>query len=85
MPARRIFCEATDVYCKNYTDDDIEAYIASGEPFDKAGAYGIQGAFGQYIDHIEGSYDNVVGLPFERLNCEIEILDEYYRRDAGLN
>jgi septum formation protein len=85
MPARRIFCEVTDVYCKNYTDDDIEAYIASGEPFDKAGAYGIQGAFGQYIDHIEGSYDNVVGLPFERLNREIEILDEYYRRDAGLN
>lgn len=85
MPARRIFCEVTDVYCKNYTDDDIESYIATGEPFDKAGAYGIQGAFGQYIDHIEGSYDNVVGLPYERLAGESEILDAYYRRDAGLN
>ncbi|MGN1382883.1 MAG: Maf family protein [Eubacterium sp.] len=84
MPARRIFCEVTDVYCKNYSDDDIESYIASGEPFDKAGAYGIQGAFGQYIDHIEGSYDNVVGLPYERLAGETAVLDEYYRRDSGL-
>ncbi len=45
------------------TDDAIHAYIATGEPRDKAGAYGIQGLAGTFIKHIEGSYSGVMGLP----------------------
>jgi septum formation protein len=45
------------------TPDEIAHYIASGEPFDKAGAYGIQGVAGRWIKHIEGSYTGVMGLP----------------------
>lgn len=42
---------------------DIAAYVASGEPHDKAGAYAIQGAFGAFVDHLDGTWSNVVGLP----------------------
>lgn len=45
---------------------DIEAYIATGEPFDKAGAYAVQGLGGQFVAALEGCYNNVVGLPLER-------------------
>jgi len=41
----------------------ITAYVASGEPFDKAGAYGIQGRAGAFVSHLEGSYSGVMGLP----------------------
>ena len=47
--------------------DEIAAYIATDEPFDKAGAYGIQGVGGGFISHVEGSRDNVMGLPTERV------------------
>lgn len=47
----------------NLSDDDIRHYIASGEPFGKAGAYGIQGKAAQFIEAIEGSYTGIVGLP----------------------
>lgn len=45
------------------TDEEISAYIASGEPLDKAGAYGIQGEGGKFVAALEGEFDNVVGLP----------------------
>ena len=45
---------------------DIEAYIATGEPFDKAGSYAVQGTGGQFVAALEGCYNNVVGLPLER-------------------
>jgi septum formation protein len=48
-------------------DAEIDAYIATGEPFDKAGAYGIQGVGGGFISHVEGTRDNVMGLPTERV------------------
>ncbi len=53
----------TEVYVHEMTEDEIRGYIATGEPSDKAGSYGIQGAFAKYIDRIDGDYYNVVGLP----------------------
>ena len=61
------FSECTKVFVSGLTPQDIEDYIATGEPFDKAGAYGIQGVFARYIEKIEGDYNNVVGLPVGRL------------------
>ena len=49
------------------TENEIRAYIATGEPMDKAGAYGIQGRFAAYIEKIEGDYYNVLGLPVSRV------------------
>ncbi len=57
----------TLVYFKELRDDEINSYIASGCPFDKAGAYAIQGDAAHMIRKIEGSYTNVVGLPL----CEV--------------
>ena len=66
------FYEETLVYIKSMNDDEINAYIATGEPMDKAGAYGIQTEFGKYVEKIDGDYDNVVGLPVERLAAELK-------------
>ena len=49
------------------TADEIASYIATGEPFDKAGAYGIQGIGGGFITHVDGSRDNVMGLPTDEV------------------
>lgn len=53
----------TRVKFVSMTEDEIQAYCDSGEPMGKAGAYAIQGLCGMYIEQIEGSYTNVVGLP----------------------
>jgi septum formation protein len=53
----------TQVVFRKITDQEIEAYVASGEPMDKAGAYAIQGAAGAWVERVEGDYSNVVGLP----------------------
>lgn len=55
--------ETTRVWMNELTEEDISAYIASGEPMDKAGAYAIQGRASRWIPRIEGCYFNVVGLP----------------------
>ena len=59
--------DLTEVYFNPATRLQLERYIASGEPMDKAGAYGIQGMGGFLVDRIEGALDNVVGLPRELL------------------
>lgn len=55
--------ESTEVWVNALTGDEIAAYVASGEPMDKAGAYAIQGLASRFIPRIAGSYTNVVGLP----------------------
>lgn len=64
---RDVFSDVTKVFCKDYSDEDIWDYINGEEPMDKAGSYAIQGLFGKHIDHIEGDYENVIGLPFYRI------------------
>ena len=53
----------SSVEFRTLSEEDIESYVASGEPFDKAGAYAIQGGAAQFVRQVIGSYDNVVGLP----------------------
>lgn len=65
--AEAVIEEATTVTFAPLSDGEIDAYIATGEPFDKAGAYGIQGIGGRYVNRIEGCYFNVMGLPLARL------------------
>jgi len=57
----------SQVTFRKLSNTEIDAYIATDEPFDKAGAYGIQGVGGGFISHVEGSRDNVMGLPTERV------------------
>ena len=59
----RTASETTLVTMSEITDDEIRAYVATGEPMDKAGAYAIQGRASRWIPRIEGDYSNVVGLP----------------------
>ncbi|MDD5944184.1 MAG: Maf family protein [Clostridia bacterium] len=62
---------STDVYMRELTDSEIESYVDTGEPYDKAGGYGIQGKGSLLIDHIDGDYFNVVGLPLVALYDEL--------------
>ncbi|WP_374027896.1 nucleoside triphosphate pyrophosphatase [Bdellovibrio bacteriovorus] len=57
--------ETTKIYFRELTDDEIWTYIDTGEPMDKAGAYGIQGQGGKFIERFDGPFDNVVGLPID--------------------
>lgn len=59
--------DQTIVHLRPLTDDEIAAYVATGEPFGKAGAYAIQGAGAMFVDRIEGSDTNVIGLPLATL------------------
>jgi septum formation protein len=58
----------TRVFVDPLTDEEINAYIDTRDPFDKAGAYGIQGVFSKHISKIDGCYFNVVGLPINALS-----------------
>lgn len=66
------FFEKTAVTMYPIQEDEIRAYIATGEPMDKAGVYGIQGIGAKFIRGIEGDYNNVVGLPVGRVYQEIK-------------
>ncbi|HIR13957.1 MAG TPA: septum formation protein Maf [Candidatus Choladousia intestinavium] len=71
---RHVFSRKTRVRVFPMTEKEIWDYIRTGEPMDKAGAYGIQGAFAAWIDEIEGDYNTVVGLPVSAL---WQVLKEY--------
>ena len=71
---RREFTEITQVHFTALSNEEILKYLSSGEPFDKAGAYAIQGFAGRFIPRIDGCYFNVVGLPLARLCRELTAL-----------
>ena len=66
------FFEKTDVLVFPMSEEEIARYVDTGDPMDKAGAYGIQGIFAAYIKGIAGDYNNVVGLPVGRLYQELK-------------
>jgi nucleoside triphosphate pyrophosphatase len=79
-------CVTTTVFFRDLTTAEIDAYIATGEPLDKAGAYGIQQRAAVFIPRIEGSYSNVVGLPLcetQSLLAEFAIAPQYVSHQGG--
>lgn len=66
------FSETTVVTVDELSEEEIMSYVNTNEPYDKAGAYGIQGMFGKHIQGIGGDYNNVVGLPVHRLYQELK-------------
>ena len=72
---RKTFHEGTKVIFTPMSEAEIEAYVATGDPLDKAGAYGIQGLCARYVRAIEGDYNTVVGLPAGRLYQELARLE----------
>ena len=67
----KTFVESTKVFMRALTEEEIRGYMATGEPFDKAGAYGIQEKGAVLIERVEGDYFTVVGLPLCRLNLTL--------------
>jgi len=71
--------EVTDIHFRELSDGEIRAYVASGEPMDKAGAYGIQGGAALFCEKMSGDYYNVVGLPVCKLGMMLrEIAPELF-------
>ena len=71
-----VFSQVTAVEFYPLSDEEINAYIATGEPDDKAGAYGIQGKGALLVKQIKGDYNNVVGLPVALLNKKLQLLSD---------
>ena len=74
-PRKKTFFEKTDVSMFPMSTEEIKSYIATGEPMDKAGAYGIQGKCAAYMKGLSGDYYNVVGLPVGRLYQELKEIE----------
>lgn len=72
--SKTVSCVNTEVSFRKLTEKEISDYVSTGEPLDKAGAYGIQGIGGVFVEKINGCYYSVVGLPLSRL---AEILNSY--------
>jgi septum formation protein len=70
--ARQVFYESSTVTFKSYSSTALRAYVKTEEPYDKAGGYAIQGTFSQYVDHIDGDVENVIGFPWSRIEREIQ-------------
>ena len=81
-----VFVEKTNVTFWELSETEIERYLDTGEPFDKAGSYGIQGYGALFVKQIEGDYFSVVGLPVSRLARELKtvgnkvVLISFHRR-----
>jgi septum formation protein len=71
---QRTFVESTLVHFDKLSEEELNRYLATDEPYDKAGAYAIQGRAGRFIPRIEGCYFNVVGLPLARLQHSLNEL-----------
>lgn len=71
-----VFHECTQVTFYEVSQEEIEAYVATGEPMDKAGSYGIQGIGAKFVKSICGDYNNVVGLPVARLYQQLKDWDK---------
>ena len=74
--AERCMAVRTTVVFRALTDAEIEAYLATGEPLDKAGAYGIQGHAAHMVSELRGSYTNVVGLPLAEVATALAALKQ---------
>lgn len=70
----RLSCTETKVRFRKLSEEEMRAYVSSTEPYDKAGGYGIQGMACLFVDGIEGSYSNIMGLPSETLLLELQAL-----------
>ncbi len=79
---RHTFFEKTDVEFYPMSGEEIRDYIATDDPMDKAGSYGIQTGCARYIRGISGDYDNVVGMPLGRLYHELKDMDIVLRQTA---
>lgn len=66
------FTVSTDVYFRSASEQELRAYIASGEPMDKAGAYGVQGLGALLVERIDGDFFNVMGLPVMPVACALK-------------
>ena len=66
-PTKSVFVESADVFFRDLTDDEINAYINTGEPFDKAGAYGVQEKGALLVEKVHGDFYTVVGLPIMKV------------------
>lgn len=75
--------ETTEVFFKKLTPEQIRTYIQTGEPMDKAGAYGIQGLGREFVEKFEGSYDNVVGLPVKTVRFMLDKLNLQVLREQS--
>lgn len=76
---QKVFVEETTVEFVKLEANEISEYVATPEPYDKAGGYAIQGLFSKYVKSIEGDYYNVMGLPISRLYQEIKRLERKYQ------
>lgn len=64
--------ETTEIKFKTLSENEIRAYVATGDPLDKAGSYGIQSGAGHFVERITGSMDNVIGLPVDRVRTVLK-------------
>lgn len=78
----RTFTEVTDLHFRPLSQREIEAYVATGEPMDKAGAYGIQGGAALFCQRLEGDYYNVMGLPVCALLQEMRAFVPEFMEDT---
>lgn len=71
---QKVFSDVATVIFRRLTAAEIEAYVATGEPMDKAGGYAIQGGAARFVERLDGDIDTVIGLPVSRLRAVLEAL-----------